>query len=83
MRHVDRLTSAACKDVVATMTPTKGSETIQLGLGFQRLIVAVDNAPNGQLRSELAAFQAAAATGGDFVMDSSDMLRTCEHLGFG
>lgn len=83
MSHDDRLTATACKDIVATMTPKEGSSTIQLGMPFQRLIVAVDNAPNGQLRSELAAFQAAAATGGDFVKDSSAMLQTCKRLGFG
>ena len=83
MSHADRLTSTACKDIVETMTPKEGSETIQLGMPFQRLIVAVDNARNDQLRSELAAFQAAAATGGDFLKYSSAMLRTCKRLGFG
>jgi hypothetical protein len=79
----ERLTSIACKDVVATMTPKEGTGAIDLGLPFQKLIVAVDDAPNAQLRSELAAFQAAAATGGDFVSDSNAMLRTCRRLGYG
>jgi hypothetical protein len=83
LSHGDRLTAAACKDIVATMTPTEGSGTIQLGMPFQRMVEAVGNAPNGQLRSELAAFQAAAATGGDFAKDSSAMLQTCKRLGFG
>jgi hypothetical protein len=81
--HSDQLTSIACKDILTTMTPKEGTGTIDLGLPFQKLIVAVDNAPNAQLRSELAAFQAAAATGGDFVKHSNAMLRTCRQLGFG
>jgi hypothetical protein len=73
----------ACQDVVTTMTPKKGTGTIDLGLPFQKLIVAVDNAPDAQLRSELAAFQAAAAAGGDVASDSTAMLRTCRQLGLG
>ena len=83
MSHGDQLTAAACKDIVATMTPAKGSGTIQLGMPFQRMVEAVGNAPNGQLRSELAAFQASAATGGDVAKESSAMLQTCRRLGFG
>lgn len=79
----ERLMSTACKDVVAVMTPHKGTDVIDLGMPFEKLIVAVDDAPNTQLRSELAAFQAAAATGGDLVSDSSAMLHTCERLGLG
>jgi nitrous oxide reductase accessory protein NosL len=78
-----QLTSIACKDIVTTMTPKEGTGTIDLGLPFEKLIVAVDNAHNAQLRSELAAFQAAAATGGDIVKFSNAMLRTCRQLGFG
>jgi hypothetical protein len=66
------------------MTPKEGTQTIDVGgLPFQKLIVAVHNAPSPQLRSELAAFQAAAATGGDVAKDSSAMLGTCKRLGFG
>ena len=83
MSRGDLLTARACKDIVSTMTPKEGSSTIQLGMPFQRLIEAVDNAPNGQLRGELAAFEAAAATGGDFVRDASAMLQTCMRLGLG
>jgi hypothetical protein len=83
LSHSQQLTSIACKDIVATMTPKEGSGTIELGMPFQRMVAAVENAPDRQLRSELAAFQAAAATGGDFVKDSSAMLQTCKRLGFG
>ena len=83
MNHSDQLTSTACKDIVATMTPSKGSGTIQLGVPFQRMVEAVGNAPNRQLRSELAAFQETAATGGDVAKDSSAMLQTCKRLGLG
>jgi len=83
MNPRDQLTATACKDVVATMTPLKGSGTIQLGLPFQRMVEAVGNAPNGQLRSELAAFQEAAATGHDVAKESSAMLQTCKRLGLG
>jgi hypothetical protein len=83
MSHSDQLIATACNDIVATMTPKERSGTIQLGMPFQRMVAAVENARDGQLRSELAAFQAAAATGGDFVKDSSAMLQTCKRLGFG
>ena len=83
LSHNQQLTSIACKDIVSALTPKKGTGTIDLGSPFEKLIVAVDNAHNAQLRSELAAFQAAVATGGDFVKDSSAMLRTCKNLGFG
>jgi hypothetical protein len=83
MSQSDQLTATACKDIVATMTPSPGSGTIQLGMPFQKMVEAVGNAPNSQLRSELAAFQAAAATGGDVAKESSAMLQTCKRLGFG
>jgi hypothetical protein len=79
--RTDQRTSIACKDVLATMTPAKGTGTIDLGPPFDRLIVAVDNSGNKELRSELAAFQAAAATGGDVATTSAAMLRTCKQLG--